>query len=77
MGNPGMGKSHLSIALGLLACNEGFKVRFYSAPVLASELVEAQEGHSLIKLQKSLTSSFLMTFRISAFLSNNPNCYFK
>ncbi len=45
-----MGKIHLSIALGLLACNEGFKVRFYSAPVLANEPVEAQQSHSLIKL---------------------------
>jgi DNA replication protein DnaC len=40
MGNPGMGKTHLSIALGILACNDGFRVRFYSAPALANELVD-------------------------------------
>lgn len=69
MGNPGMGKSHLSIALGLLACNEGFKVRFYSAPVLASKLVEAQEGHSLIKLQKQLSKLDLLILDDLSYLS--------
>jgi hypothetical protein len=45
MGNPGMGKTHLSIALGILACNDGYRVRFYSAPALANELVEADHQH--------------------------------
>jgi DNA replication protein DnaC len=69
MGNPGMGKTHLSIALGLLACNEGFRVRFYSAPVLASELVEAQESHSLIKLQKQLSKVDLLILDDLSYLS--------
>lgn len=80
MVHPGMGKSHLSIALGLLGCNGGFKVRFYSAPMLASELVEAQESHRWLSFKsssQSLIFSSLTTFHISAFLSNNPNCYFK
>jgi len=69
MGNPGMGKSHISIALGLLACNEGFKVRFYSAPMLASELVEAQERHSLIKLHKQLSKLDLLILDDVSYLS--------
>lgn len=69
MGNPGMGKTHLSIALGLLACNEGFKVRFYSAPILANELVEAQESHSLIKLQKRLSKLDLLILDDLSYLS--------
>ncbi len=60
LGNPGMGKTHLSIFLGLLVCNEGFKVSFYSAPVLASELVEALENYSLLKLQKQLSKVGLL-----------------
>jgi DNA replication protein DnaC len=69
MGNPGMGKTHLSIALGLLACNEGFKVRFYSAPMLANELVEAQESHSLVKLQKRLSKLDLLILDDLSYLS--------
>lgn len=69
MGNPGMGKTHLSISLGLLACNGGFRVRFYSAPALAVELVEAQEGHSLIKLQKQLSKVDLLILDDLSYLS--------
>jgi DNA replication protein DnaC len=69
MGNPGMGKTHLSISLGLLACNGGFKVRFYSVPTLASELVEAQEGHSLIKIQKQLSKVDLLILDDLSYLS--------
>lgn len=69
MGNPGMGKTHLSISLGLLACNEGFRVRFYSAPALASELVEAQESHSLTKLQKQLSRIDLLILDDLSYLS--------
>ncbi|MDR9756179.1 MAG: ATP-binding protein [Thermoanaerobacterales bacterium] len=38
MGNPGTGKTHISIALGILACNQGYRVRFYSAPMLATRI---------------------------------------
>ncbi len=31
MGNPGMGKTHPSIALGLIAYNDGYRVRFSRA----------------------------------------------
>ncbi len=41
IGNPGSGKTHLSIALGLKACYSGFGVRFYTAVNLANELAEA------------------------------------
>ncbi len=69
LGNPGMGKTHLSISLGLLACNEGFKVRFYSAPILASELVEAQENYSLLKLQRQLSKVDLLILDDLSYLS--------
>ncbi|HOK32780.1 MAG TPA: IS21-like element helper ATPase IstB [Limnochordia bacterium] len=69
MGNPGMGKTHLSIALGLIACNDGFRVRFYSAPVLANELVEAQENHSLGRLQRQLSKLDLLILDDLSYLS--------
>lgn len=56
---------------------EEFKVRFYSAPVLASELVEAQESHSLTKLHKQLLKLDLLILddlSYLSFLSNNQNC---
>ena len=31
IGNPGTGKTHLSVALGMKACNQGLNVRFYTA----------------------------------------------
>jgi len=30
VGNPGLGKSHLAISLGLAACRQGYKTRFYN-----------------------------------------------
>jgi DNA replication protein DnaC len=69
MGNPGMGKTHLSIALGILACNDGFRVRFYSAPALANELVEAQENHSLSRLQRQLSKVDLLILDDLSYLS--------
>ncbi len=38
MGRPGTGKSHLSIAYGVLAAQRGFTVRFYTAQRLLAEL---------------------------------------
>jgi len=47
VGNPGTGKTHLSIGLGVAACRDGHRVRFYSAPALATELAEAQDKYQL------------------------------
>jgi len=38
IGNPGSGKTHISLALGLSACHAGFNVRFYTASHLVNEL---------------------------------------
>lgn len=43
IGNPGTGKTHLAIGLGMRICKAGYKVRFYTAAQLANELAEAQE----------------------------------
>ncbi len=47
MGNPGLGKSHLAIALARTACREGRKVRFWTAAGLVDELLQAQDDHRL------------------------------
>jgi DNA replication protein DnaC len=47
VGNPGVGKTHLAIGLGLAACRQGHKVRFFTAARLVNELVQAQDTHRL------------------------------
>ena len=47
IGNMGTGKTHTAIALGIMACQMGKRVRFYTATSLASELLEAQDQHLL------------------------------
>jgi len=47
VGNPGLGKTHISIGLALAACRQGYKVRFYNAAGLVNELTLAQENHQL------------------------------
>lgn len=50
IGNPGTGKTHLSIALGLKACMQGLNVKFYTAVNLSNELIEALDGHRLLNV---------------------------
>ncbi len=47
VGNMGTGKTHVAISLGLLACRQGKKVRFFTATGLINDLLEAQEQHAL------------------------------
>ena len=51
IGNPGTGKTHLSIALGLKACMQGLNMRFYTETNLPNELIDALDGHRLLKLE--------------------------
>lgn len=47
IGNPGLGKTHLSIGLALAACRQKRKVRFWTAASLVNELLQAQDEHRL------------------------------
>jgi DNA replication protein DnaC len=60
MGNSGTGKTHLATALGLLACQQGRKVRFFSAAGLINLLTEAQAGLRLSHLERSLSQTDLL-----------------
>jgi len=51
IGSIGTGKTHVATALGLAACEQGRRVRFYTAVGLINELLEAQEAHRLSKLE--------------------------
>jgi DNA replication protein DnaC len=50
-GNPGTGKTHLSIALGIKACLEGHTVFFTSVPRLLTQIRECRSQKSLRQLE--------------------------
>lgn len=60
IGNPGSGKTHLSIALGMNACEAEYRVKFYTAVNLAAELAEAVQMNRLSRLEKSLNKIDLL-----------------
>jgi DNA replication protein DnaC len=47
LGDSGTGKSHLLIALGLAACEQGRRVRYVTTAQLVNELVEAADERQL------------------------------
>lgn len=49
VGTPGVGKTHISISLGLQACRQGYRVRFYNAAALVNELTQAQDDHPRLR----------------------------
>lgn len=51
-GNPGTGKTHLSIGLGINACNEGYKVYFTTVSSLINELKESRSDKKLYTFEK-------------------------
>ncbi len=51
-GNPGTGKSHLGIGLGIKACQAGYHVYFAHVPTLIIELKEAKNERVLQRLKR-------------------------
>ncbi len=49
LGDPGTGKSHLLIGLGIAACEEGLRVRYVTAAGLVNELAEAADARVLAR----------------------------
>ena len=47
IGDPGTGKTHLLIALGVAACEQGRRVRYTTAAALVNELAEAADDRAL------------------------------
>lgn len=71
IGNPGTGKTHLAISLGIKACMNGYSVRFYTAATLATELVEASDYKHLAKLERQLGNVDLLIIDELSYLSFN------
>lgn len=53
-GNPGTGKTHLATALGILACQKGYKVLFTTIPRLLTQIRESRSQ----KLLRTLENRF-------------------
>jgi DNA replication protein DnaC len=60
IGNSGTGKTHIGLALGLAACQQGFRVRFTTAAALVHELIEARDEKRLLRYQKNLSRQELL-----------------
>jgi len=56
LGNSGTGKSHIAVALGMVACQKGISVFFTTAAALVHELLEAREERQILRLQKKLNT---------------------
>ena len=59
-GNVGTGKTHLSIALGVEACNKGIETRFFRTAALVNRLSEEKKKGTLSKLMKQILKSELL-----------------
>jgi len=53
-GPVGLGKTHMAIAAGVLACKKGYKVRFYTVTELVLKLAEARKNGTLERLRTTL-----------------------
>ena len=71
IGNPGRGKTHLAIALGLNACSQGYNVLFKNAATLSTELCEAKDNYRLGKLERTLAKADLLILDELSYLSFN------
>ena len=60
LGNSGTGKTHLALALGMAACQRGYRVRFTTAAALVHELLEARDERRLLRFQKQLAKQDLL-----------------
>jgi DNA replication protein DnaC len=60
LGNSGTGKTHIALALGLAACQKGYRVRFATAAALVHELIEARDEKRLLRIQKQLATYQLL-----------------
>jgi DNA replication protein DnaC len=79
IGNPGLGKTHLSISLSLAACRQGRRVRFWTAAGLVNELLAAQAEnrlHRLIALAQKQDLIVLDELGFIPFTSNGAHALF-
>ena len=71
IGNPGRGKTHIAIALGIKAYLQGYRVLFKNASTLSTELTEARDNYQLGKSERQLDRTDLLILDELSYLSFN------
>ena len=59
-GPVGVGKTHMAIAAGIVACEKGYRTRFYTVTELVLKLSEARKNGTLEKLRNDLNNLDLL-----------------
>ena len=54
LGPPGVGKSHLAVALAREACRRGYRVKFFTAAGLVNTYLEAQQERQILRLEANI-----------------------
>lgn len=54
LGAPGLGKTHLAIALGREACRSGYRVQFFTASELVNTYLEARQERQILRLESAI-----------------------
>jgi DNA replication protein DnaC len=60
LGAPGVGKSHLAVALGREACRKGQRVKFFTASHLVNTYLEAREQRQVMRLESNIRKKDLI-----------------
>jgi DNA replication protein DnaC len=59
-GNTGAGKTHLATAIGVAACNSGFRTRFWRVPNLVNALVDAKKKGAITPFMRQFAKLDLL-----------------
>lgn len=72
VGNPGLGKTHIGIALALAACRQGYKVRFYNVAALVNDLLAAQAEQRFSRFLNTALKQRLIVLDELGFIPLSP-----
>ena len=72
VGNPGLGKTHIGIALALAACRQGYKVRFYNVAALVNDLLAAQSEQRFSRFLNTALKQRLIVLDELGFIPLSP-----
>ena len=56
-GNPGTGKTHTAIGLGIKACEQGYRVLYTTIPYLVTELKESNSKKNSAHIRNALKNT--------------------